>query len=190
MVRQRVFGSDVDFMNWLRSHDELFPSSNAHDAYVATDVDFFWHQYMTKVDVQGTRDIQAMMMIEVKTRGGNPTAAQLDTLFKIHIAMTAKRSLKVRNRVVRNLGVAILKLSGTCPDDSDNLWWGRFNADGELKWQVITFKQLVQLLQFALHPDNLNNKTPFRRHHKVGYYIAKERTPLGFEIDKVVTVRS
>lgn len=188
MVRQRIFGSDVDFMRWVRSREDLFPSSSNHSAYVASDVDALWHQYKTVVDGQGTREIQAMMFLEVKTRSGRLTSSQQDTLFKFHKSI--KPSIKVNGMIIRNLGVSVVYLDGKDPDDSSRIQWGRFKQDGELQLTPISYDQFIALMQFELNPDTLRDKTPFRRHHKTTCFIALETTPLGFTVERLVQTRS
>lgn len=188
MVRQRIFGSDADFMRWVRSRGDLFPSSSNQCAYVASDVDTLWHQYKTVVDGQGTREVQAIMFLEVKTRSGQLTPSQQDTLFKFHKSI--KPSTRVQGALIRNLGVSVVYLDGKDPDDSLCIQWGRFNEDGKLRLVTISYEQFIALMQFELHPDTLQNKTPFRRHHKETAFIALEETPLGFTVERLVRMRS
>lgn len=43
------------------------------------------HRYLSEVDGAGTRDVQAIMQIEVKTSMSTPTPSQLDTLMKLNM---------------------------------------------------------------------------------------------------------
>jgi hypothetical protein len=179
-----MFGSDAPFMAWLRSQEKELPSYSANVGFVATDVDLFIHRYLTGLqDAIGTRDIQALMMVEVKTRGGNVRDSQLDTLAKIH-ACCGMREVDYYGQILRHFGVSFLFLSGTTPDDSEQMTWGRFDTRKldrqQIKSRPITKERLFELLRFDRHPDNFSNRT-FRRHHLTGEIEQIVKAPLGFE---------
>lgn len=185
MTRERIYGSDTPFCEWMRNCKDL-PSYSQTCGFVALDNDLTIHRYLTEVDGQGTREIQALMHVEIKTRNGEPHPSQHDTLFKIHKSCCGFKG--INNQMVVHYGVSILSLSGLTPDDSDSIRWGRFKGV-LLSYKTISRKQLIQLLRFEIHPDNLSRR-PFRRHHKTSRVCAIVKTPLGFETEHVLTVRS
>ena len=180
MTRDRIYGQDKDFCDWLRKNQNL-PSTEI----VISDVDCIVHQYKTIVDSIGTRDIQSILYLEVKTRGASLTKSQLDTLFKLHKTMFTSRLEEINGQFVRNWGVAIVSMDGTHPFNSKCMYWGRFDEYGGLDWgddrlggRVLTVETLNKLLRFEIHPDNFQPE-PFRRHHKNLQIEKNEFFPLG-----------
>lgn len=180
--RPRIFGADVPFLEWLRERSGI---ESRTDGVVVTDTDIIIHQWASGViDAQGkreglTRDIQAVMGIEVKTRNGLPTDSQRDTLWKW--CLTIKKQVKYEGWIIRNFGWSFLQLSGLSPEDSQVINWGRFKIEGEILWTEIDLGLLVQLLSFQRHPDNFDKRV-FRRHHKTQSLWKMETTPLGLTI--------
>jgi hypothetical protein len=192
MVRDRIYGNDVPFSDWCRrmgKQGQLPSVASDGCAVVLTDVDMTVHRYMTPVDKIGTRQLQALMEVEVKTRNGNPTRSQLDTYAKKHV--TTRLVTKVGGVQVFNYGISFLSFSGTSPDDSESIRWGRFNKnEPNISWKTIDEDTLVKLLRFDLHPDSLQ-KHPFRRHHYISDAFTRRKVlPLGFEVEETVVVRS
>lgn len=195
--RHRIHGSDTPFSDWLRRQEKL-PASSNEIGFVATDNDLTLHVYKEPVDEIGTREIQSMMHVEVKTRGGMPTSSQKDTLWKLHHHFmrkgnNGKPGQMVFNQsiLIRHFGVSIVVLSGESPEDSETIQWLRFNRNPRKRndvW-IIDKTRLIELLRFDVHPDNFDKK-PFRRHHKTREIIVDELTPLGFVIQKRVLQRS
>lgn len=184
MIRARFFGSDPDFCAWLRRQKKELPSYSKNVGFVASDVDLIVHRYITDVDGLGTREIQATMMLEVKTRNGKPTYSQLQTLNLWHQTIYPKKT--VDEKIIRNFGVSILILSGTDPDNSEIMQWGRFNSStSSIYYRQINKSQLFKLLRFELHPENLTLH-PFRRHHKTSEIRVIEQEPLGFHVEKTI----
>ena len=153
------------------------------------------HRYMTVVDSEGTRDIQSIMTLEVKTRGGSPSSSQADTLFKVHRTSYTPRLINVKGELVKNWGVSILSMSGTSPNDSENLVWGRFRQDGSIDWgdrfgdRYIALNTLERLLSFEIGPDT-REANPLRRHHITRTYTQRQRQALPFCVDVTLKVRS
>jgi hypothetical protein len=191
MTRDRLFGSDVPLMAWCRQKGNTgeLPAYSEQCGIVQTDVDAFWHRYKTCVDKLGTRDLQVFMEIEWKTRGGNLTASQEDTYRKKH-AMIMPR-LKWQGQDLVNFGVTVVRISGETPDDCEWLKWGRFvrGAASGITWTDISVDQLLQLMRFDIHPDTMNND-PFRRHHSTKRFQVIEKTPLGFEAERALVIKS
>jgi len=188
MTRQRTYGSDVEFCRWMRGCEHL-PSHDAANGvgFVASDVDLFLHRYMTAVDGVGSRQVQALGFLEVKTRNGEIGTSQRDTLWKMH--MTSKGQTTLDGVVLRHYGVGFVFMSGTSPDDSSRMEWGRFQQNQSIYRREITLRQLIALLRFDLHWHNLS-RNPFRRHHKTGVIRGVDIAPLGFEVETVVERRS
>lgn len=191
MTRPRYFGEDKPICDWLRKHPEL----DSAKGISLTDCDLFIHRYMTVCDKCGmngkveTREVQALLTIECKTRSGQPSDSQRDTLSKFH---TFNGTQKTENYIIRNFGVAFLSMSGTRPDDSDILQWGRFldlSDQSKIVWKRITEEMLLDLIGFKIHPDNFL-PNPFRRHHAKKEIFTDELTDLGFEIPIKVFQRS
>jgi hypothetical protein len=168
------------------------PSYSKDFGFVASDNDVTVHRYLTSVDGVGTREVQGIMQIEVKTRQGKPSESQMDTLSKLNLFSSEK---VVSGVYVRFFGVFVLVLSHTSPDDSEFMWWcsipkGLFISDAKkMKITSIDKATLIQLLRFELHPVSLVKK-PFRRHHLTREILQVETTPLGFEVEKTITKRS
>lgn len=147
MTRARLFGEDSDYMKWCRERIGL-PSSD----FVQTDVDQLVHRYA----IDGSRDRQYLMEIEVKTRRGLPTDSQADTLFKHHLFLwndRNRRGITYCDYQIFHAGVSVLSLEGTVPGDAD--MWYRFAKNGELIGRSINAETLEDLLMFRIHPDTL-----------------------------------
>jgi hypothetical protein len=144
---------------------------------------------MTSVDNQGTREVQAMMETEVKTRSGNLTQSQVDTYRKKH-AMTMPY-LQFRGQAIFNYGVSFVRMDRTSPLDSTTLEWGRFNrhSDFQIIWKNIACEQLIKLMRFELNPDTLLANS-YRRHHKTRKVLLSEEMPLGFVAERELIARS
>lgn len=189
MARDRVYGSDTDFMAWMRAH-HLLPANSADCGFVATDNDIVVHRYKTAVDGLGTREIQSIMDIETKTRNGMPTPSQLDTLYKRDMFRGTKET--PQGELVRYYGTYVLRMSGTTPENSDQLWWCHFSRRESNRLLIrvpISKKVLIDLLRFDRHPDNLSTK-PLRRHHKTTTVVERQVADLGFEYYRHVKHRS
>ena len=158
----------------------------------ASDCDVIIHRFMSSVDGMGTREVQAIMQVEVKTRTGKPPSSQMDTLCKLNLFNGQRET---RQGVVRFFGVFFLVMDGTSPDDSERMWWGVipeasiFTDPKQIQWRPITYFQLVKLLRFDIHPRNLQ-PNPFRRHHKTREIWETHVMPLGFTIERPVLKRS
>jgi len=191
MTKDRVFGQDTPFLHWLRTHPDL-PAVGPLCGIVATDSDIVIHRYKIGLpDGIGTRDVQSLMDLEIKTRNGEPDDAQRDTLWKRHL-FAGRKTLKRNGQViwlVRWWGCFFLSLSGVCPECS-TLRWGDFpKGSRRIRWRHIDQATLVRILRHDLHPHSLTPQ-PFRRHHKTGEITVTEVLPLGFTAEKPVIKRS
>ena len=181
VTRSRIIGEDTPFGVWMRAHPRLTSM-----VLVATDVDLWVHCYRTLVDSERTRKLQTLQMIEVKTRNGEPTPSQLDTLMKVNSGI--KRTYTVNGQVIRNYGVSFLSMSGTTPDNSDQIRWGRFRKN-KLAWTRIDRDSLVSLMLSEMDPHTLEKRLA-RNHHATKTIIQTEKCPLGFTVMKPVTFKS
>jgi len=168
----------------MRTHPDL-PAISPDCGFVANDCDVIIHRYLTCYDGIGSREIQAMMDIETKTRGAFPSRGQLDTLYKRDLF----KGKKITNdQYIRFFGVFVLVMSGTSPDDSIWMKWRRFR-DRKLQVHAINMAQLIQLLRFEIDPRNFVRQ-PFRRHHKTRSWMERIKVPLGFEVEMEFIKRS
>lgn len=187
MTRDRVWGEDTPFGAWMRKQPQM-PSS----AFVSSDCDWIIHRYKTVIDSCGSREIQAQMILEVKTNGAKPRFAQVDSMWLTHLCANTsnpRRKVDHGGKVVFHHGVSFLSMSGTTPDNSDRMEWGRFGRSAEIKWRKITVENLIDLMMFDIHPDSLT-RNPYRRHHKVQSIEKMVMQPLNFPLWEVVTKRS
>lgn len=163
--------AETSFGRWLRMRKDLDSSIGLCIA----DADYIVHRFKTATD---GREFQCLMLVEVKTRGCEPSNAERDTLsifsqflrnrkatptskrFGLH-AVDALHIAKARSHMlgrdinVRLFGVHLLQFEQTGPED------------GWIKWnrKEVTPDQLAALIRFDLDPDKL---TPLdlRNHHK------------------------
>jgi len=196
MVRDRVFGEDKPFLGWMRKCPDL-PESGCDFGWVQTDCDTVMHRYKFHVDSEGSREVQALMLLEIKTRNGEPSPSQKDTLFKVH----QFRGWRVINESgtrskIWHAGVSIVSLSGTTPEDSERISWGRFADDAEIRWDRIPINwreidiyTLVRLLRFDIDPDDFSPNR-FRRHHKTQCIHGIARAEMGFLYEERKVLRS
>lgn len=155
------------FERWMRECKLL---DSRQSGIVRYDLDLLLHKYMIAEDSRGARDIQAMMFVEVKTYGAEPTQAQADTLHllnqvlrnrrkNMHTAQIRKQaanhaplctafSLASRKQVaLKLLGGHLLQFSDNGPEDSEWIRWD--------KKYDIDKSTLVDLLTFKKDPDTL-----------------------------------
>ena len=200
MTRDRVFGEDKPFCEWMRNH-ELLPSNADKTGFVATDCDLIVHRFKREVlSGFGSKQFQGLMHVEAKTRSSVPRSSQIDTLAKLN--ETSRCHLNIDGMEVRNFGVFVLSMSGLTPEDSCEMRWGVFPDIGrkkkrfgiaktaaDLKWIPITTDALIRVLLFDLHPRNLVDR-PFRNHHKETVCVEEVTTPLGFQVEKQIVRKS
>lgn len=162
MTRTRIHGSDVPFCAWFRAQPDL----ESNDVGISfSDVDVIIHRY--KIEQFGIidRQIQAMMNLEIKTRGWCPERqepAQLDTFGKMDLCCRNTIEVQGKNSIetIRHFGVFFLHMDGTNPDDSTRFTWYHFEEQKSGKnWRLIphtiTKDQIVQLARFELNPFSM-----------------------------------
>lgn len=158
--------AETAFERWMRNHDEL---DSRAIGLVRFDCDLLLHRYLTPTDKKGTRDLQCLMFVEVKTHGADVSPAQHDTLImfdqvlknrrpnmhrgkkglhaKGHVPPAKVRSLLLKRDVALWMfGGHLLQFSGEAPEDSEWIMWDR---------RAIKVPQLIALLRFEVDPYDL-----------------------------------
>ena len=173
MTTERRDGNEEQWRAWIRRHPEL-DSRPTGAALSLTDSDMWFHQYMSKPDRIGTREIQHIMLTEWKTFEAAPPTAQVDSLQVIDAVLRCGDQKtfdfpgsRVPRRYVRSWGVHYVRLSGACPDTSEWIEWDGKRVD------VAT---LLGVLSFKRDPDTLHERSD-RRHHAPSV-VADESLPL------------
>jgi len=157
---------ETAFERWMRNHHEL---DSRKSGIVRFDLDLLLHRYLTPGDKKGTREIQAVMFIEVKTRGGILRPAQKDTLGMLQQVLRNRRRnihsskkgphaknhcpltrcwshLLGRDIILRMFGGHLLEFECDSPDDTGWIAWDK---------KTINEEMLLRLLRFELDPDTL-----------------------------------
>ena len=192
MTRDRLYGSDTPFGQWLRQQPDL---DSHQEGLVISDSDWMFQKYrMNIVDNVGTRELQFLMMVEVKTRCGEPSSSQQETLFFYHQMLNRKTMLRRINRspvMVWSFGVFVLSLEGEEPEASHRMRWGVFQSDGSLQYFCTnSIETIKEVLRFDRRPSEPQKELELRRHHSTQEITVTECMPLGFAIEKVVMRRS
>jgi len=156
------------FSAWLRSEPRL----DSRSARLSVqDVDFWIHKYRASRDTRGSRSVDHMMLLEVKTHGRRVDFAQRETLGLARRLLdskfvfndnervrTTKLTMNNEVREVKFYGYFALELSEGCPLTSETIrWHGR----------VIDLEVLIEVLDFARHPRTLRPLQD-RRHQPPG----------------------
>lgn len=166
--------AETIFGRWIRNNPRLA----SVDGTCVLDSDYWVHRFKTYNPQNGrpSRDIQCIMLVEVKTNGCDLNPAQRDTLHIINQIIRNRRSTPTKDAIhqagtsvvkAKSLiskvpvsawcyGAHLLQFSGLGPDDSEEIRWD--------KNKVITKEQLTSLLNFDLNPDTLQ-EMDFRIHH-------------------------
>lgn len=171
---------EVPFKQWIRNEPEL---DSVQHGLVVMDCDQIVHRYKTHTDKLGTRDVQCLMIIEVKTHGAKVTLAQRDTLSLLSQLLnnmrdtptykSTKRRANDKTRDVNahshmigrsirvfSFGAFLLTMSGDCPETSEWIKWDNKDID---------IATLIRILRFDLNPVTLQ-EMDFRRHHAERVY--------------------
>lgn len=164
---RRDSSEETPFGKWIRNHPGL---DSIRERLSITDSDYWIHQYRAHRDKVGSRAVDSIMLLEVKTHSRDLPMAQRDTLYLTNqlLRIACQRSngrrkyIRVRSsrvgetRVVRCFGVHQLILSSSDPANSATILW-----DG----RVITGDMLVETLRFDRDPDDPSKQLTYRRHH-------------------------
>jgi len=184
IFRQRItcpkcrhsFTVETNFSRWIRKNPLL---DSTEVGTVGTDEDgetkrILWHRYKTE---KYGREVQCMMILEIKENGSDLTPSQRDTLCINNQLIRNRRStpnkkmkyqkgntsLKVYSTLAekdiycRHFGHHVIRFSHTDPIDSKWIEWDH---------QKIDTNTLVKLLRFDLDPDNLQPLDIRNRHWK------------------------
>ena len=163
--------AETDFERWFRENPLLDSRSTG---LVRFDLDMLLHKYKSLEDGKGSRWVQMMMFVEVKTFSATPSMAQRDTLSMLNQVMRNRRQnihshprrqaggqvSRVYSRLLRQdvciklFGGHLLQFDQTTPDNSSKIYWDT---------KEISHLQLVQLLTFENDPDRINMKLDHRR---------------------------
>ena len=146
------------FSRWLRENPRL---DSRNFSLSATDCDMWVHRFKNLCDGRTERDLQCLMLVEIKTRMKRMDDAQRDTLRLVNAILREGDRAIYRNERgtkfrVRSFGVHCLRMSGDSPQNSVTMLWDD---------TPVRVEQLESLLLFALHPDSLA-PDPLRNHHR------------------------
>lgn len=160
---------ETDFERWVRGHQQL----QSRDGIVRFDLDMLLHRYKTCSDGVGTREIQCMMFVEVKTFMADMSDAQRDTLGVLNDLLRNRRKnihsnprkqcgnlTKVRSRMLqRDIRIALfgghlLQMDSSDPDNSSRILWDR---------EQIAKDELIAVLRFENDPDKPHKSMDVRR---------------------------
>lgn len=189
--RVRHYDKDTPFGAWLRRNADKIPSNGIETGTTANDVDMViscWKNRRT-----GTQ-IRSLTQIEIKTRCGDVAFQQMEAFSTLSAFAGVRNFSDIQFRFY---GVCFLMLSGTSPDDSDQMFWKRFpisvRFDGKTKptpkemlVDKISQSQLIGLLTAELHPISLRKFRPEVTHHGGKIVFTTETTPLGFTVDRII----
>jgi len=156
------------FGRWIHDHPDL---DSIYEGFVTQDLDIFVHKYKNNYE----REVECIMLIEVKTFGKKPDICQRDTLsiigqflrnrkptnykrMRMQLSATEMKAysrLKNKYVKVRGFGYHLLQFE---KDNPENGW---------IKWdnKLINKKMLIKILRFEVDPDTLNG-FDLRKHHK------------------------
>ena len=147
---------------------------SVRESIVRFDLDLLLHRYKTTTDGKGTRDIQCMMFIEIKTFMAKISDAQRDTLSLLNQVMRNRKPnihssprRQIKNQICRAYsrmlkkdvtlflyGGHLLQMDGTCPKSSSLMLWD---------YKPINIDCLEKLLRFEMNPDRPDIKLDHRR---------------------------
>lgn len=173
MTMQRRDGNETTpFHGWVRGHPDL---DSVQECLCIGDSDLWVQKYGQRDTRYGTkRDVQYLMLVEVKTHGRDMNDPQRDLLSIVNDLLRTKALREQRSagafvaghqqnvrRVysviagkvvqVHCYGVHKLRMSSASPEVSQWMTW----SDGQGQERYITCEQLVQLFRFDISPDTL-----------------------------------
>jgi len=190
MTTQRRHGEDTPFGAWVRRQPKL---DSRNDGLTVNDIDWIFHNYSPPIDGKRTREVQIMMIVEVKTLSAIPGPSQKETLFFTHQRTKGMGTVTgCRGQSVRlwHFGAFVLRLSGLSPTDSNEMSWGKFGDNGELLWRRFTaVDELIEVLGLRLNPDTFS-MLETRPHHLTREITMWTQTPLGFWTEEKILKRS
>jgi len=160
-----------EFEEWFRNHPQL---DSAKSGVVRFDLDILLHRYKVLNDAKGSRDVQFMMFIEVKTFMAKSTESQRDTLSILNQILRNRRSninstgrrqvirqpnkarskLLKRDITIKMYGGHLLQMDGTTPENSSLMLWDYDPIDPQM---------LIELFLFERDPDRIHLMMDHRR---------------------------
>lgn len=157
MTKPRRYGEESPLSKWIRDNPRL--DSNVYGLSVS-DVDQVIHRFLNHVDRIGTRDIQHILLIEEKSRNGEPSDSQSETLRFLDELLRKAGSIRTRNNrgqkvVVKYHGLHFVIYDGPTPDASVRVYWDR---------KAVTRTELEEVLRFERDATTLAPRSD-RRHH-------------------------
>jgi len=188
MTIERMFNENHDFGEWIRNQKRI--DSKIHGLTV-NDIDWILYKYKDNVK-GGGKDIQLMMCIETKTRNGEPSWQQHEVLFLLNqILYTKKERLNLcgKKLSVWHFGFFVLKMSGTSPQNSTDIYWGIFDKNGKINYHNICKDKLIDILGFNDDPVTLK-KIDLRRHHSKKILLQKYINPMELNVYEKVIKKS
>jgi len=203
--RRRDGGRDeTPFGAWVRGRDDLH---SQRDWMNVNDADWLFHRYKTHDDANGTRKLQHLMFVEVKTHCSGTIRDHLpdhqrEVLFYHHQLLTCHgKGSQLGARTLRrpfarpavrvwHYGVFVLAFEGGGPQDG-TIAWCRFEENGGMTaTQIWDAESLAEILRFERDPRDIRRKLDTRRHHKTQRTVVKEEQPLGFTVEREIVDRS
>jgi len=179
------------FERWFRECESLH---SVREGLVKYDADLIVHRYKNLIDKRGSRDAQCLMVVEVKTHGAKPDAAQQDTLSIFSQVIRNRHGNRYAEKQGRHLndhcppakawshksnknikihlfGAHLLQLENTDPVNSSWMRWD---------YKEIDIPMLQGLLLFELDPDTLRKLDLRRRYsafdEQTLFEITEDRT--------------
>lgn len=135
--RETTDERNLEFSHWIRAHGR--PSKRgcrlgAIDlgGYVSTDLDFILYDYIN----------HKLMLLEVKTRGGNTSFSQSDTLTLIDALL--KLGAGIHGKVDYR-GLHVLRMQGTTPTNSEWIEWDGMRIDKQTCWRRLNMLDALEI---------------------------------------------
>jgi len=154
-VKRRIYGEGHPIMREIRNRESL-RSTGSDFSFVCTDVDCLAHIYKSRVeDNIGTRRLQMMWQMEIKTHGARPSFSQQDTFWQHHRFCYCPKGKDINNKRTYHYGVLFLSVNNTCIADSTRIEWGKFTNPeiNQIAWTDISALE---------HKSSINNVQPVR----------------------------
>lgn len=152
-------GFESPFSHWLRTQPDL--ESRSHKLAIS-DADFIFRRSRGQKIMVGYKDVELIMIVELKTYDHALEYPQKQTLLDINELIRRPDALGRRKQYRRTkagapsfvlpFGIYVLRLDGTRPDNSKSIRWSRVDEDD--RRTVLTEEQLTKVLCFDNDPDS------------------------------------
>ena len=175
---------ESSFGRWIRNN----PLLDSGIGYNVSDQDY----WILKYKIDGTREMNLLMFIEIKTFGAKITPTQQTLLHFVNQITRNRHNINKKHQrserrdflvwsvmqkkeiLLRCYGMHSLTFSHRGPEDSDHIFWDK---------KEINLDQLTSILQFNTDPDTFGPLS-FKLHHVKKELTESTMTPLGFERTK------